>query len=86
MWKIIYTKCASGDAKKIAKIGLKDNAESLLKIIKNNPFQTPASYEKLVNLTNTYSRRIDIRHRLVYEVRKEEKLIIVRLMYKHYGN
>lgn len=85
MWKIIYTKRASDDAKKIAKIGLKDKVEHLLEIIKNNPFQTPPSYEKLVNLKNTYSRRIDIRHRLVYEVRKEEKLIIVRLMYKHYG-
>ncbi len=86
MWKIIYTKRASDDAKKIAKIGLKDNAEHLLEIIKNNPFKTPPSYEKLVNLKNTYSRRIDIRHRLVYEIKKEKKLIIVRLMYKHYGD
>ena len=85
MWKIIYTKRASDDAKKIAKIGLKDKAEHLLEIIKNNPFETSPSYEKLVNLENTYSRRIDIRYRLVYEVRKEEKLIIVRPMYKHYG-
>ena len=86
MWKIIYTKRALSDAKKIAKIGLKDRAKRLLEIIGSNPFQMPSPYEKLVNLKNTYSRRIDIRHRLVYEVIKEEKLIIVRLMYKHYGD
>ena len=86
MWKIIYTKRVITDAKKIAKIGLKDKTQHLLEIIGNNPFHMPPPYEKLVNLKNTYSRRIDIRYRLVYEVIKEEKLIIVRLMYKHYGD
>jgi len=86
MWKIVYTTRAVADAIKIAKIGLKNEAKRLIEIIGSNPFQMPPPYEKLVNLKNTYSRRINIRHRLVYEVIKEEKLIIVRLMYKHYGD
>ena len=76
MYKIVLSKQAVKDAKKIASAGLKPKAEKLLKIIEQNPFEYPPSYEKLVgNLQGFYSRRINIQHRLVYEVFKEGKIV-----------
>ena len=85
-WRIIYTKRAQEDSLKLKKSGLKKNAEKLLEIIRNNPYQTPPPFEKLIGLENTYSRRINIQHRLVYEVHKDDQLIIIKMMYKHYQN
>lgn len=84
-WKILYTKRAQEDAVKIKKAGLKEKAQKLLQVIDENPYQTTLGLEKLVGLENTYSRRINIQHRLVYEVNKENRLIIVKMLYKHYG-
>lgn len=85
MWKIVYTKQARKDGQKISRAGLKEKAESLLKILRENPFQHPPSYEKLVgDLTGTYSRRINIRHRLVYQVLDESKTVKIIRMWTHY--
>ncbi len=84
-WKIVYTKRAQEDALKIKKTGLKEKAQKLLQIIVQNPYQNPPSFEKLVGLDDTYSRRINIQHRLVYQIDKENNLVIVKMMYKHYG-
>ena len=85
MWKIYFTKHAQKDAKKLKATGLKKNAEALLDIIKNNPFQNPPPYEKLVgDLSGAFSRRINIQHRLVYQVLKEEKIVKILRMWTHY--
>ena len=84
-WKLIYTKRAQEDAVKIKKAGLKAKAQKLLQIISQNPHQIPPSFEKLVGLEDTYSRRINIQHRLVYQIDKENHLTIVKMLYKHYG-
>ena len=84
-WKIIYTKHAQKDAQKIAASGLKNKVQELLIIISENPFQNPPPYEKLVgDLSGAYSRRINIQHRLVYEVLQETKMIKVLRMWSHY--
>ena len=84
-WKIVYTKQAQKDAKKLATAGLKAKAEKLLKVLKGNPFQTPPPYHRLVgDLAGAYSRRINIQHRLVYEVLEKEKIIKVIRMWTHY--
>jgi Txe/YoeB family toxin of toxin-antitoxin system len=68
-WKIFFTKTAQKDAKKIKQAGLQSRIENLLTVLKDNPFQNPPSYEKLVgDLSGAYSRRINIQHRLVYQV------------------
>jgi Txe/YoeB family toxin of toxin-antitoxin system len=75
-WKLVYTKQAQKDAKKLAASNLKDKAQSLLDIIQVNPFQNPPPYEKLVgDLEGAYSRRINIQHRLVYEVIEDENIL-----------
>lgn len=84
-WRLLFTKCAAEDAIKLARIGLKSKAQKLLDVIGQNPYQIPPPFEKLVNVKDTYSCRIDIRHRLVYEVRKDEKLVVIKMKYKHYG-
>lgn len=84
-WKLIYTKRAQVDAVKIKKAGLKEKAQKLLQIIAEDPYKIPPSFEKLVGLEDTYSRRINIRHRLVYQIDKENHLIIVKMLYKYYG-
>ena len=85
MWKIVYTKKARNDAKKLSRSGLRPKAEKLLKIIEENPFQNPPSYEKLVgDLSGAYSRRINAQHRLVYQVLQDEKTIKVIRMWTHY--
>jgi len=84
-WKIIYTKHAQKDAKKLASSGLKKKAQQLLKLIEENPFQNPPPYEKLVgDLAGALSRRINIQHRLVYQVIENGKVIKVLRMWTHY--
>jgi Txe/YoeB family toxin of toxin-antitoxin system len=85
-WEIVYTRQAQRDAKKLAAVGLKGKAIELLEIIRNDPFRTPPRFEKLVgDLAGAYSRRINIQHRLVYEVLEQEKIIKILRMWTHYG-
>lgn len=84
-WELVFTKQAQKDAKKVAQSGLKPQAERLLEILKENPFQNPPSYEKLVgDLTGAYSRRLNIQHRLVYQVLVDIKTVKVIRMWTHY--
>jgi len=85
-YKILYSKLALKDAKKLSSDNLATKAKELIKIIKKNPFQNPPPYEKLVgNLNGAYSRRINIKHRIVYEVREIDKVIRISRMWSHYG-
>ena len=85
MWRVVFTRQAQKDAKKVASSGLRSKAEHLLGILKKNPFQSPPPFEKLVgDLTGAYSRRITIQHRLVYQVLKREKIVKVLRMWTHY--
>jgi len=85
MWDIYYTKQSQKDAKKLASANLKAKAKELLNIIQENPFQNPPPYEKLVgDLTGAYSRRINIQHRLVYQVLEKEHAIKVIRLWTHY--
>lgn len=84
-WRIIYSRQAQKDAKKLANCGLKPKTAALLDVITEDPFATPPRYEKLIgNLAGCYSRRINIQHRLVYEVLPEEHTIHVLRMWTHY--
>ena len=84
-WGIVYTKQAAKDAKKIAASDLKEKALELLDIIAQNPFQNSPPYKKLVGqLSGYYSRRINIQHRLVYEVFARERIVRVLRMWSHY--
>ncbi len=84
-WELVFTKQAQKDAKKLTSSGLKGKAKSILEIIKENPFQKPPPYEKLVgDLSGAYSRRINIQHRVVYQVYKKEKIIKVIRLWTHY--
>ncbi|PPD34225.1 MAG: Txe/YoeB family addiction module toxin [Methylomonas sp.] len=84
-WQIVYVKQALKDAKKLSASGLKQKAQELLVILEKNPFQSPPPYEKLVaDLVGAYSRRINIQHRLVYEIYVQEKVIRVLRMWTHY--
>jgi toxin YoeB len=84
-WKIVYTKQAKKDVKKIAVAGLKPKAEKLLNILMVNPFANLPEYEKLVgDLTGAYSRRINIQHRLIYQVYLKEKTVKVIRLWTHY--
>ncbi len=84
-WTIVYTKQAQKDAEKLAAAGLKGKAIELLEILRENPFQTPPPFEKLVgDLAGAYSRRINIQHRLVYEILEKEKVVKVIRMWTHY--
>jgi toxin YoeB len=84
-WLLVFTRQAQKDAKKIAHSGLKPQAERLLEIIKENPFRNPPPYEKIVgDLSGAYSRRINIQHRLVYEVLEDIKTIKIIRMWTHY--
>jgi Txe/YoeB family toxin of toxin-antitoxin system len=85
-YKILYSKLALKDAQNLSSANLDKKAKELIEIIKKNPFQTPPPYEKLVgNLTGAYSRRINIKHRIVYEVRETDKIIRIHRMWSHYG-
>jgi toxin YoeB len=84
-WQIVYAKHALKDAKKLAAAGLKPKAQALLDILAQDPFQNPPPYEKLVgDLAGAYSRRINIQHRLVYEVFVPERTVRVLRMWTHY--
>ncbi len=84
-WALVYTKQAQKDAKKIAASDLKSKTKALLETIQENPFQKPPPFEKLVgDLSGAYSRRINIQHRLVYQVYKHERTIKVIRMWTHY--
>lgn len=85
-YRVVYAKQALKDAKKLSSASLDKKAKELIELIKTNPFQNPPPCEKLVgNLSGSYSRRINIKHRIVYEVREDEKLIRVSRMWTHYG-
>ena len=85
-WEIVYTKQAQKDAKKLAAAGLKGKAIELLEIIREDPFRTSPRFAKLVgDLAGTYSRRINIQHRLVYEVLEQERIIKIIRMWTHYA-
>lgn len=84
-WEVVFAKHAQMDAQKLAASGLKAKTQELLAIIKENPFQNPPPYEQLVgDLAGTYSRRINIQHRLVYEVLQEQLIVKVLRMWSHY--
>jgi len=85
-YKILYSKLALKDAKKLSSANLNSKAKELIEIIRQDPFQNPPPYEKLVgNLSGAYSRRINIQHRLVYEVRESDKTVRISRMWSHYG-
>lgn len=84
-WRLAFTKQAQKDARKLAASGLKEKALDLLRIVEANPFQNPPPYEKLVgDLAGAYSRRINIQHRLVYQVLEGERVIRVLRMWSHH--
>ena len=84
-WRIVFTLQAAKDAKKLRRSGLKPKAEALLEILGNDPFQAPPPFEKLVgDLAGAYSRRINIQHRLVYQVLRRERIVKVLRMWTHY--
>jgi len=85
VYTIVYTKSAAGDIPKIKTAKLDQKAKALIELIKNNPYQNPPPYEKLKgDLKGAYSRRINIKHRLVYEVLEEEKIIKIISIWTHY--
>ena len=84
-YRVLFTKQAQKDAKRIQEAGLRPKVEALLAVLANDPFQTPPRYEKLVgNLSGAYSRRITIQHRLVYQVLEPERIVKVLRMWTHY--
>jgi Txe/YoeB family toxin of toxin-antitoxin system len=84
-WQLVFAKHAQKDAPKLASAGLKPKAQELLALIQENPFQDPPPFEKLVgDLAGAYSRRINIQHRLVYEVLAEQRTIKVLRMWSYY--
>ena len=84
-WEVVYTKKAQKDAKKLASSGLKNKAKKLLGIIQKDPYQNPPPYEKLVgDLSGAYSRRINIQHRLVYQIYEKQKTVKVIRLWTHY--
>lgn len=84
-WQLVYTKQAQKDAKKLASSGLKPKAQELLAILAEDPFQRPPPFEKLVgDLAGAYSRRINIQHRLVYQVLEEGRIVKVLRLWSHY--
>jgi toxin YoeB len=84
-WRLVYTRQAQKDARKLQSSGLKDKAEQLLEILREDPYSSPPPFEKLVgDLSGAYSRRINIQHRLVYQVLEEERVVKVIRMWTHY--
>jgi toxin YoeB len=84
-WRLVYTKQAQKDAKKLAASNLRNRAQELLDIVRSNPYQNPPLYEKLVgDLAGAYSRRINIQHRLVYEVIDVEQTVKILRLWTHY--
>ena len=84
-WRLVFTKQAQKDARKLADAGLRQKAENLLLILGTDPFQTPPPFHKLVgDLAGAYARRINIQHRLVYQVIKEDRVVKVLRLWTHY--
>jgi Txe/YoeB family toxin of toxin-antitoxin system len=84
-WSVVYTKQAQKDAKKLAAAGLKAQAQRLLELLAEDPFRNPPAFEKLVgDLKGAFSRRINIQHRLVYQVLEEEKVVKILRLWSHY--
>jgi len=84
-WALVFTKQAQKDAKKLAASGLRGKAEKLLTLIKENPYQKPPPYEKLIgDLSGAYSRRINIQHRLVYQIYEKELVVKIIRLWTHY--
>ncbi|WP_043765743.1 Txe/YoeB family addiction module toxin [Algiphilus aromaticivorans] len=84
-WRLVYTRQAQKDARKLAASGLKPKAQELLAILAEDPFQRPPPFEKLVgDLSGAYSRRINIQHRLVYQVLEAERVVKVLRLWSHY--
>jgi len=85
MYKIVYSTQAQKDAKKVGKSGLRSNIIKIIQILENNPYQNPPPFEKLIGaLSGAYSRRINLQHRLVYQVYDEEKVVKILRMWTHY--
>jgi len=85
MWRVVFTKQAQKDAKKLAAAGLRSKAETLVDILRENPYKRPPTFEKLLgDLSGAYSRRINIQHRLVYQILDNEKVVKVIRMWTHY--
>jgi toxin YoeB len=84
-WRLVFTKHAKRDAKKLARSGLKPQAERILNLLKEDPYQTPPAYEKLIgDLSGACSRRINIQHRLVYQILDDIKTVKIIRMWSHY--
>jgi Txe/YoeB family toxin of toxin-antitoxin system len=84
-WKIIFTKQAQKDAKKVSASNLKPNAEKILEVLRQHPLQIPPPYEKLIgDLAGAYSRRLNIQHRIIYQIIADEKTVKVIRMWTHY--
>jgi toxin YoeB len=84
-WRVVFTKQANKDAKKLASSGLRANAERLIAVLVESPYQNPPPFEKLLgDLGGAYSRRINIQHRLVYQVLEEHRMVKVLRMWTHY--
>ncbi len=85
MWQVVFTKQAQKDAKKLSSAGLRQKAEQLIEILHENPYQTPPPFEKLLgDLSGAFSRRINIQHRMVYQVLDDQKIVKVIRMWTHY--
>jgi len=85
MYRIIYSSQAKRDARKAGASGLKENIQKIITILQNDPYQKPPPYEKLLgDLSGAYSRRINIQHRLIYQVYEEEKIVKIIRMWTHY--
>ena len=84
-WRVVFTKQAQKDAKKLSASGLKQKAEALINILRENPYQASPPFEKLIgDLAGAYSRRMNIQHRLVYQIINEEKVVKIIRMWIHY--
>ena len=84
-WRLVYTKQAQKDAKKLSAAGLRPKAKKLLDLLAEDPFKTPPRFEKLLgDMTGAYSRRINIQHRLVYQVIEDKKVVKIIRMWTHY--
>lgn len=85
MWRVVFTKQAQKDAKRLATAGLRSKAEKLFDLLRENPYKTPPTFEKLIgDLSGAYSRRTNIQHRLVYQILDNEKVVKVIRMWTHY--
>ena len=87
MHRLVFTRQARRDARKVAAVGLRTNVERLLQVLQEDPYRRPPPFEELVgDLTGTFSRRINIQHRLVYQVLDHERIVKVLRMWTHYGD